>query len=475
MMRAWPVSIATGQPFEMEFRLRGADGVFRWFLTRAMPLRDGEGRIIRWYGTNTDIDAERRRAGARRVLRAGRRRAGGALSLEDTLQAVTRLVVPEFADWALVNLIDGNGRITLGATYHRDPQKHARAQRCAGCTTGSTRRHRLRGGDPDRPAALLPGRDARSRRRTVKPELLETFLEMGLGSIVIVPLLHAGKAVGTLSVVRGPTARRYGEDDVPFFEQLARRIAPALGNAASYEREKRIAQTFQRAALHADAARRPGPGLRCHLRSRPRRGAGRRRLVRRLPPGRRADRASRRRRRRQRPRRGGHDGQRAPEHPHRGADQSRPRRRAGLRRPHRARHGQRPLRDGLRRRARPGPPGVHLRGGRAPADAAAPARRQRRGARPWRSPARPAPALGGALFGRAPRAGFPAGALHGRSDRVRPRRAGGRGAPGRRGPRRLAAPTAARTSTAPSCAGGAARRRRHPDRRGRGGPGALAA
>src|SRR5665213_3083097 len=39
VMLAWPRSIATGEPFEMEFRLRGADGQFRWFLTRATPLR----------------------------------------------------------------------------------------------------------------------------------------------------------------------------------------------------------------------------------------------------------------------------------------------------------------------------------------------------------------------------------------------------------------------------------------------------
>lgn len=51
----WQRSIATGQRFEMEFPLRGADGVFRWFLTRVVPLHDGQGRIVRWIGTNIDI------------------------------------------------------------------------------------------------------------------------------------------------------------------------------------------------------------------------------------------------------------------------------------------------------------------------------------------------------------------------------------------------------------------------------------
>lgn len=44
----WQRSIDTGEPFEMEYLLRGRDGVFRWFLTRVMPLRDESGRIVRW-------------------------------------------------------------------------------------------------------------------------------------------------------------------------------------------------------------------------------------------------------------------------------------------------------------------------------------------------------------------------------------------------------------------------------------------
>ncbi len=53
----WQASIQTGEPFAMEFPLRrGADGAFRWFLTRVVPLHDTNGRIMRWFGTNTDIE-----------------------------------------------------------------------------------------------------------------------------------------------------------------------------------------------------------------------------------------------------------------------------------------------------------------------------------------------------------------------------------------------------------------------------------
>ncbi|MDB4975629.1 MAG: Cyanobacterial phytochrome, partial [Myxococcaceae bacterium] len=56
----WRHSLATGEPFEMEYPLRRADGVLRWFLSRVRPLRDPSGRIVRWFGINTDIDEQRR-------------------------------------------------------------------------------------------------------------------------------------------------------------------------------------------------------------------------------------------------------------------------------------------------------------------------------------------------------------------------------------------------------------------------------
>lgn len=69
----WRKAIASGERFEMVFPLRGADGIFRPFLTRAVPHYDGEGRLTHWFGNNTDItelvDAEQGRALLVRELR----------------------------------------------------------------------------------------------------------------------------------------------------------------------------------------------------------------------------------------------------------------------------------------------------------------------------------------------------------------------------------------------------------------------
>ncbi|MEO8127826.1 MAG: PAS domain S-box protein, partial [Bryobacteraceae bacterium] len=60
VMEIWTNAIRSGQPLEMEFPLRGADGRFRTFLTRVQPLKDSEGRLVQWFGTNTDVDELKR-------------------------------------------------------------------------------------------------------------------------------------------------------------------------------------------------------------------------------------------------------------------------------------------------------------------------------------------------------------------------------------------------------------------------------
>ncbi len=56
----WELSLATGEPFEKECRVRDAAGEYRWYLSRAVAIRDDQGRITQWFGTNTDIDTLKR-------------------------------------------------------------------------------------------------------------------------------------------------------------------------------------------------------------------------------------------------------------------------------------------------------------------------------------------------------------------------------------------------------------------------------
>jgi PAS domain S-box-containing protein len=70
-LRAWDLSLGSGEPHYCEHRIRRADGAYRWHATRAVPLRDERGRIVRWLGTCTDIEE---RKAAEEALRASEQR-----------------------------------------------------------------------------------------------------------------------------------------------------------------------------------------------------------------------------------------------------------------------------------------------------------------------------------------------------------------------------------------------------------------
>ena len=67
----WRASLASGEPFEHEARVRRANGQYRWMLHRKVPLRDEHGNIVKWYGSGTDIEDRKR---AEDALRASEER-----------------------------------------------------------------------------------------------------------------------------------------------------------------------------------------------------------------------------------------------------------------------------------------------------------------------------------------------------------------------------------------------------------------
>ena len=58
--RSWRASVESGRPHEIEFRLRGKDGLYRWLLHRAVAMKDEQNRVVKWIGTSTDIDSSKR-------------------------------------------------------------------------------------------------------------------------------------------------------------------------------------------------------------------------------------------------------------------------------------------------------------------------------------------------------------------------------------------------------------------------------
>jgi len=113
----WRSLLESGQPGEFEARLRRFDGTFRWFLIRAVPLRDATGNLVKWYGQHTDIEdrkrAEAMLAGEKRLLEM----VAGSHSMSGILEALCQLVESTASGcYCSVVLVDPSGtRLEHGA------------------------------------------------------------------------------------------------------------------------------------------------------------------------------------------------------------------------------------------------------------------------------------------------------------------------------------------------------------------------
>ena len=95
VLEKWSATIRTGDPFEMVFPLKGADGEFRPFLTRVEPWRDSNGQVAQWFGTNVEVDALQK---TKLALEKSQE------NLAQVLTATTDAVVSVDRDWVLTYL-----------------------------------------------------------------------------------------------------------------------------------------------------------------------------------------------------------------------------------------------------------------------------------------------------------------------------------------------------------------------------------
>ena len=258
--RTWAAALASGMLFTQHFRLRRADGTYRWFAARALPQHGPDGAIARWIGTITDVHDQRQAAREREFLLRASEIFTRPLDLGATLNAIAWFTVPEIADWCQIDLRTDDGRIKTVAVAHRDPANNALAQQFVG------RVHLNPEGEIGSPSVLRSGKS--ELIEALPPEMIEptvgdaeeaaVYARLGVRSVIVVPLLAEGETVGALSVNYGSSARTYTNDDVLMLEELGRRAGLAIHKARLFEREHRAAQSFQVASLPASLPNAPG-------------------------------------------------------------------------------------------------------------------------------------------------------------------------------------------------------------------------
>ncbi|HZV76348.1 MAG TPA: SpoIIE family protein phosphatase [Candidatus Babeliales bacterium] len=247
-------AVSHGSDISIELRVRSAFGDYRWFLVRAVALRAPDGTVIRFFSTATDIDEQKRHEEREAFLSHASDVLGSSLDVGTTLNKITELCVPAFADWCQVQSFSGE-ELVVEAVRHRDPKLNELLEGLVGRSVVA-----IRDASSGSPLVLRLSEsrslDHEETLRAVRDNVLNPadraiYEAAGLGTALIVPLVVRGEARGTLHLIDMDAASRRPADALEIAEKLARRAALAIDNSRLYEREHRVAAAFQRAVLPA--------------------------------------------------------------------------------------------------------------------------------------------------------------------------------------------------------------------------------
>ena len=229
----WHRSFRSGDSFEVECRLRrGADGSYRWFLCRALPLRDETGKITRWFGTCTDVHDQRRATEGLSVLAEASDVLATSLDTDEMIRSIARLAVPRLGDWCTIDLLRSRGALERIVTVHADPAKLAIADEL-------NRRFPSMPGEPAGVYAVLESGEVQASEITdemiiagvVDPDKRSLLLALHLHSYVIAPIMIDGTPVGAFTIVSAESGHFLGPSDISRVQELARRTALAIERA----------------------------------------------------------------------------------------------------------------------------------------------------------------------------------------------------------------------------------------------------
>jgi formate hydrogenlyase transcriptional activator len=229
----WRVALAGGEPLEVEVRHRRADGKYRWYLVRQVPLCDDKGSVVRWYGTLHDIEdrvqaeaALRKSEEKNRLLLQINNAIITNLTQQALLHSISVALQPVFPfDRCAITLyqperdsfrflaVEGE----LLSDFFKTGLEFSRDETC-----GSWVFEHLR---------PLVRRDLEKEQQYLNERRLAAE---GIRSLCVVPLTLQGKCFGLLSVV-SRQRDRYSDEDALFLQEVANQVALAVQNMQSYQ------------------------------------------------------------------------------------------------------------------------------------------------------------------------------------------------------------------------------------------------
>jgi len=265
---------ARGGEYAIEYRTGGTEGRReRWISARGRTFFDEAGRAVRFLGTGIDITRERNALERNKFLARAGTVLASSLDYRPTLAQVARLAVPQMADCCTARLLDEKGEIEFFEVVHINPSKVPLVRALRGRTSADAdgftilarviqtgkpvfipevtdhllddpgKFHACGCSTPSGVPQWLAAAPSGSQRLAAAPagddagwdaEDRRSLRELGLCSVMLVPLLGRERVLGTFGLFYAESGRRYTEEDLASAEELARRAAMAIENSMLY-------------------------------------------------------------------------------------------------------------------------------------------------------------------------------------------------------------------------------------------------
>ena len=229
VLKKWQASIATGKPFDMVFPLRGADGFFRPFLTRINPVKDSDGTVLRWFGTNTDIsDQQKARENIENLNRV-------LAVLSDINQTIVREKDPQAMMDAVCSIAVDKGKFRMAWIGMADPQTHLLTPVAwSGMVGEYLDRIRIDVTAPDDiagPAVLCFQSGEHAICNDIEHDLNRPWkdyaLQLGYRSLAAFPLRCGGESIGVVSFYSSELGF-FNDEEVKLLDETAMDVSYAL-------------------------------------------------------------------------------------------------------------------------------------------------------------------------------------------------------------------------------------------------------
>lgn len=241
ILERWKASLSTGEPFDMVVPLRGADHNFRPFLTRAHPLRDRDGRVLFWFGTNTDISEQvaaqetlRQSELEHRLLSEVSAALVNSLHHRSILTQVAELAIPALGDLCFFDVLTEEG--SLERIGHEATDHGGRAIEFAAAiepTTGHPIYKVVTAGVSEFVSEMA---DDWLEAAVEEANDLAFLRECGVASLMSVAMQVGDRRLGAVTFCHTRSGTRHSRSDLRLAEEIARRTALVVENVKLYEK-----------------------------------------------------------------------------------------------------------------------------------------------------------------------------------------------------------------------------------------------